>query len=1590
MARITDIAKLIQNLNEILKSQGKDLDINELAEKGLLRKPDGTKFVKKDTPEQTAEEIATYLADDNNKLVLFEQQSANDPKKPEKMVTKRSGSIRVNSESGELSYTLDCPTKDNDYSKPNLENLENAEVSLELKKFVKDLIELTKQAGLNMNILGDKARLKLYYNDSGELIERDVNKAWKIISSNDASRFDGDSQILNTDALDEIDNELGQNERYLEQVLNELNSPSPNMGIVHQFYAVMQCAKDGGLMLTKRGELIKDSHPVLVDEKGNLTLGPSYKDADEKTRETAPYKLILNHISKSPKAEDQDYSDRLDAQQTKLYTEYFTGYNLAMENTCKKLFNDSKEKGLSKEEFLRQIMEMPRNATKNVENKYNELLEENGSTKRITARKIKATEQAQREQLSKKALYNYFSSIYDSYDLTPVMKKAALENGLEKEFFSISGSRDRHHFLFSPGLEEASINKNLYRLTLFTGSGIDPKTPGAKDLKDKMYAQAINDVLAEIAGFDYEQYLGLDDEKFVEKWPEIYPAFFRLSVAKDQIGSIMSSHADNKYINQDLVQKALKTERRIMSYNYENTMRIRTIMNPYYAVFPVDIAKNMSLEQRLSESDFKDKDLDFTRFINLFIEGIQAREMGISEEIKALFAEDQNINDISDSIQFFDATGKKVQTIELEQKLKNNELILIAYEYDPDKITAISMDKKTLRPVINHKLFEKNESRLESAIEKIQDRISENIKERDSKRCLSWKNLFYSTGSSPVDHYRDVAKEIAQKKLSVDTVFNEIKKECLTKPSMTKEEFANLTGMDLAYMPEDGEIAYKRNLTVKAHKALLEAAINSEKGLSISSKSIPGWTDRILHYSLYKLAPPDEAFNKRLEETLRSGSIEDQTKIIEERFKAYLEDEKFFDGKYYTDEKLIENWAKLESIGTGLGMEYVSIMDQIASHGIKINPELRKHMDIMHQKVYAYNNFYKPRMELLANKYFQYGLDKLTTDAASKLMSSNDPQAHKAGMGLLGYNGQVSNAVGQYIAYSSFPGGDDEVDLIIDDTFKVYPPKQNLEYGEAARAGKKLFVVRKGSDEIKQFSYSNTDIFPPDTEEIPIKMSPEECREMVQNARVKLIETDNTLSKKAKELALLLVARKIELDEIAANPQAENFEATYKDKLAEYLSYVAIKTAAKNNKYNDESIEMSMDKDNIDLFKNELLTYGFVDTVYNQIKSEKGKLQFVDPGFIEAKLDEARKNQSKEIQNKITQQRTEANKKLDEQSFGKIQKIYSVSKKALKLRAKDNFLDAEGLKMFETLPKETALKSMTLSRCSVQALTLAMMLNQGYSVDQAMSEECTADRNKIGIAAMNAIRSSDFDFIRTNFLKGMKSLCDFVDEKYAKLNDFSISEFMSPENTNLIFATTMLKDFSQEFDNCQKNLTEEKKLNNDDSTQLQNRAEFLGQIATRLLDSIKVPEQRNFDTAKTMLCDTLNYVCMSNYIKKLKELPENEGKKISEIFTMKENLGYNSMLVQLYNESKNIKTTSLSQDAKDTIISLAMDDTLKDYLFLSVDISENDPKVNVNLNATLERIKERKPTKEIIDKLEPEAPKKEVKLEAAAKKGPKK
>ena len=276
---------------------------------------------------------------------------------------------------------------------------------------------------------------------------------------------------------------------------------------------------------------------------------------------------------------------------------------------------------------------------------------------------------------------------------------------------------------------------------------------------------------------------------------------------------------------------------------------------------------------------------------------------------------------------------------------------------------------------------------------------------------------------------------------------------------------------------------------------------------------------------------------------------------------------------------------------------------------------------------------------------------------------------------------------------------------------------------------------------------------------------------------------------------------------------------------------------------------------------------------------------------------------------------TEELKKLNQKSAKDIQKMYINNIPRLKtgrsIDAKmDRILNARSYfdkqihnSLFATAEEKAAVNSnkfsLKTSRSALDSLAIGLMLKDGVSVDDALDPTKLQDRKReYGIKALGLIKTQSANAIADAYITGTNALADYLEQKYATLNEITLDNMLSEEYRNVMTASYFMKDMTQEVNRANfKEKLDPAEEYEEKISQCMDRGDSIGKIGAEfdlllndMIKSYSYSRNETSEVASTLVTGMIRFANLSETYKGIKQEVAKNGTSICEVMAKPEGI----------------------------------------------------------------------------------------------------
>ncbi|GEM_PF-5957534 len=1159
---------------------GDGFNFNDLKDKlssGLIRSTDGTKIKIHTSDEDNILAVADLL--ETGTVVLFDRTYDNNNKPVEKRIG------HLSSGDNGMKFRPDTPTKTNHYQfydDPN-EIFEPADISDQLKAFVTNLKQCFDDAGLDMSKAEDRVCIKMtaiQFHNINDI--RDAFRSYEFDKVGTAYKFPKDFFDAANDYTG-IAKEASNCTFDFNTEMRKILDGTASQNTIQRMYILMNRSQNGGLFFSKPGDSLDDLRPIYTDQNGMTTIVPplskvqnntltpeeqkafdTVKDAWQKTypdintrfENSSNVYLSNNLINNSRITEEQKVKYAQDL------NNYKNSINVAMldsvpdlpQNIHESLSGKAYDLNMSREEYINTVASYQRRTDADIKGLIND-----NSGEPINFRSFSGREQRARENLSQQALKTFAGTTYDTTNYSNQIFDSALANDdlTQQEVNDIIRDRDLRYMLFDFDNSPNGLERNTLIARMYVGNGVgigDGLSPqDAEITKQRMQAEAINQVLTDLTERDYSKYENMTDEQLVQNYDSFSKDTRWITIARAQL----TRFENNPYVDAGLIKKARDCEEQYSGMVWTNINKMGFIQSQYYK--QIDVNQILSLSTEQSTALYGITGMHEAAIINSLSNAYSQSLVGAESKMRSVIANKDGVEPAD--INFYNAKGEPLNSESLKDAVINKETVFGAASYGTafpvhaftfngnnvaqesdiskhrDSVTAVNSSRKNeliakanegidpnspeyMKTTVGNFIRKANGVNPVALITSALDRFSDSI-------SFESVNVSNRTEKFPRDDVRQAFADF-------------IKSE---KPTISFERFAEITGIPDAKRPSKAEMQQRQALTNKLIDNIVQYNKNGESSRidkKTYDKIMDNANDTVSYRQFSSLffdrRPGQEANNKALTEKFLS-SPQNAVSVIAANFKRLIDETNALYGKINTDEDVVENFDRIFALGNAAGMEYNTPMETIIARiqsktYVDANGETKHYnfkemldketgspqaanallaaMAEAHEKAYEMQDMLSNRIEFITNPYYSYGLsDKINMNNAMEVMSGTgtykailqqDPSLRKYGNAIFNYRkNQMEDtlsfarreAIGMRECEAIYNSSGESIEL--DDFSRVF---------EEIKKGETLLFFAKGDDNPKAVKFDMTDgkIYPSitriDLNREPAPTASEEIREI--------------------------------------------------------------------------------------------------------------------------------------------------------------------------------------------------------------------------------------------------------------------------------------------------------------------------------------------------------------------------------------------------------------------------------------------------------------------------------------------------------------
>jgi len=808
-------------------------------------------------------------------------------------------------------------------------------------------------------------------------------------------------------------------------------------------------------------------------------------------------------------------------------------------------------------------------------------------------------EMEKREKISKAAEIYYMQGTVDKENTCKIIDIAVQRDELTKEERDeLLRNRDDLFTLFKLGSSEEIARQNLSTAKYVLGKDLDKSKLSEdeiKDIKEKRYAEVVNNKMAELLDFDFEKFKHLSDEELVKNWPVYHEAMHVVSIVKANVDSIKKT---NKYINDNLFQRVMEIERSDSNMQYlADTGRIQAIASPYYSMLETDFLSGISMD------DIPYLDAEDNPEFQKFYKGVDSATIGItsllSENALTYFSEKLEGVQAEDINYFSPENGSPVDKFKALSIARQQGAIIISPKDHPELAKVFSYDAKTYKLNPADELQEKYSIAMNAAkatmtnLDEAQHR--EDQKVLDACKALRKRNETVKTASELSSSIADDILNSADPDMTRAAVLNYNRRNITVhQPKMSYAKFAKALGIKQEDRIPKSVMKERRQLSRDAFESMLDFEIAKKSGAAFTDEVKQMIKDSGMNVSAFTAvmcsAGKDnlEANTQMVRDFFGYGSDNEKLDIspdelskkrcelIQARLNNLAEQRKTI-GNNLTDAEISSRYSDIAEIGDSFGKSWKNFAKNLDEKlSVKLPEEVTKQAENELEQAVLIGQEYGSRMDYIASEYYQYGGEKELGSEKGTVVSigSKDHALRVTGLAMNRHATQSSMAVCSNVL-KSIDLSPEDIDFVYDDKGKGYEANRSS-LGEAFKNSGNIMVFKKGQTNPVMLNIG-------DLKKQPVEVAIAEPREadlayakMVRyDMRLSRIQNDYSLSENQRNIQTAMVENEYELGIIAGSAKGLTGEKLelYKDSLKNSLaSYIARATA---DRYLNENPEVS-------------------------------------------------------------------------------------------------------------------------------------------------------------------------------------------------------------------------------------------------------------------------------------------------------------------------------------------------------------------------------------------------------------------------------
>ncbi|GEM_PF-2908996 len=1165
-------------LAEIQQAYGLDKlsleTLNKMAQQGCFVHPDGTTFNYNPNPFKTLSELTQVFATHNgNRIVLMNKSFDGHIGSNERLGV-------VSLKSGKIKFNNDGPTKGNDYDLFTPQYLEKPEPSDELVKFLNSLAVELEKAGIDLNNLADRTRLKAIVYESGKSrnIERLPLADMDFRVEKNSMSYTDKFNIRQT-GLDSFDTELAAVKD--NSLVDALRMNKEQLGRLtanklHSLYMLMAQAKNYELVLMKRGKNYSELSPVRITKDGTVEIMPTEKELENRPHDpntvyedgknyTYSETNYYNKAEKGvnlPNAQDPDYIKKLEeATETAAIKFILNESEGVIANEIEEASVAAMNSDVSVQQFLNTVKENIPGTDIKLSDEINEAAR-NGGFKPFKIPEVNSRDFLKRMLLQEKAYmalaevsmsrqishFAYYNALNDNLikeDIDTLKERIPGFNGVEQlptaeeleELFD--NKRTLARFLFEGSDDNYAFLDNAEKAILFSGANIARNDPERDKKIKQQRADLVNDMMRKILDNEIPKLFNdYTDAELVDNYVDIC----RYTYFVSNIGQITgdSLFVDNEFIDHELFARLndISNAANTMAFHLGNRMSL--IANPIYcknditAFFNPQNATTISTIN-INMQDGNDKQTRRLRqFFTTASSCVSMEKHYIADKIryKASPAMGMNINDLVVS----DENGTPIENVEDFTDYGKGKPMFVYNRFNPNYFVSFRLnDKGAIETVDMSKLpkvkVNGEKKTFVSNFKTIIEGITQSNRNADAVLGMGGRVEIGNTLKNKVNELNDDQE--------IESLYNDV----VTHYTKGSTQFTYESMCRILNVPENeqklsaNEINERRKLTAKAAQAQVDfvkmhfaSQPDPDKKAEFFKKVGDYGVKDSVKNSLFEFftLKNDETSkgknNQFLENFAKAKSAQELYGIIANNLSERMKLVDKYYGENFTDADIVSKYPQMRADMTDFAMHYQMLkefIDILKANGATVDSDLMKNADIANKKAYTVNNIIKERIDTITNLYYAYGLEKYAAIAwgnQSKVSKNGDNELDRYCDSAYVQSVYVANEYVNMIAVEALSGK--APTALYDLDGQRINPGDVLDVKKAFEQGKTLLAFGKDSTAPVAVSF-NTTVYPP-------RASVKEAREVLKDDQklvsitfknmADTVEADNNLNQYQKQL----------------------------------------------------------------------------------------------------------------------------------------------------------------------------------------------------------------------------------------------------------------------------------------------------------------------------------------------------------------------------------------------------------------------------------------------------------------------------------------